>query len=172
MPIEKIKELCFILVPQRPYSPDLAPYDFFLFGHLKQHSGGNRFTREDQMIIAVRKFFGKTPLQTFQNMMDDWQFRLRRYISLPLFEYFMIPQTDKVRSDSADSNTVPTTAKPSRPFRGALWQDDPPLNTERKQDVTSSRVRALWSGATSPQIPTEWVSRPAIRWWRPTRFGF
>jgi hypothetical protein len=59
IPIEKIKELCFILVPQRPYSPDLAPYDFFLLGYLKQHSEGNRFTREDQMIVAVRKFLAR-----------------------------------------------------------------------------------------------------------------
>jgi histone-lysine N-methyltransferase SETMAR len=33
--IEKIEELGFILVPQPPYSPDLAPCDFFLFGYLK-----------------------------------------------------------------------------------------------------------------------------------------
>jgi hypothetical protein len=35
MSIEKIEELGFILVPQPPYSSDLAPCDFFLFGHLK-----------------------------------------------------------------------------------------------------------------------------------------
>jgi hypothetical protein len=31
MSIEKIEELDFILVPQPPYSTDLAPRDFFLF---------------------------------------------------------------------------------------------------------------------------------------------
>jgi hypothetical protein len=36
MSIEKIEELGFILVPQPPYSPDLAPCDVFLFGYLKQ----------------------------------------------------------------------------------------------------------------------------------------
>jgi hypothetical protein len=35
MSIEKIRELGFILVPQTPCSPDLAPCDFFLFGYLK-----------------------------------------------------------------------------------------------------------------------------------------
>jgi histone-lysine N-methyltransferase SETMAR len=34
--IEKIKEPGFILVPQPPYSPELAPCDFLLFGYLKQ----------------------------------------------------------------------------------------------------------------------------------------
>jgi hypothetical protein len=32
MSIEKIEELGFILVPQSPYSPNLAQCDFFLFG--------------------------------------------------------------------------------------------------------------------------------------------
>jgi transposase len=82
MSIEKIKELCFILVPQPPYSPDLAPCDFFLFGYLKYHLEGKHFTREDQLIAAVRKVFDKIPLQTFQNVMDDCHYRLRRWIQL------------------------------------------------------------------------------------------
>jgi hypothetical protein len=47
MSIERIEELCFILVPQPPYSPDLALCDFFLFGYLKQHLEGNHLARED-----------------------------------------------------------------------------------------------------------------------------
>jgi transposase len=82
MSIEKIEELGFILVPQPPYSPDLAPCDFFLFGSLKQRLEGKHFTREDQVIAAVREVFDKIPLQTFQNMMDDWQYGLRRCIQL------------------------------------------------------------------------------------------
>jgi transposase len=78
--IEKIEELGFILVPQPPYSPDFAPCDFFLFGYLKQHLEGKHFTREDQVIAAVREVFNKIPLQMFQNVMDDWQYRLRRCI--------------------------------------------------------------------------------------------
>jgi histone-lysine N-methyltransferase SETMAR len=80
--IEKIEELGFILVPQPPYSPNLAPCDFFLFGYLKQHLEGKHFTREDQMIAAVRDVFDKIRLQTLQNVMDDWQSRLRRCIPL------------------------------------------------------------------------------------------
>jgi hypothetical protein len=54
MSIERIEELGFILVPQPPYSPDLTPCDFFLFGYLKQHLEGKYFTSEDQVIAAVR----------------------------------------------------------------------------------------------------------------------
>jgi hypothetical protein len=80
MSIEKVEELGFILVPQPPYSPDFAPWDFFLFGYLKQHLEGRHFTKEGHVITAVREVFDKIPLQTFQNVMDDWQCRLRRYI--------------------------------------------------------------------------------------------
>jgi hypothetical protein len=40
------------------------------------------FTREDQVIAAVRDLFDKISLQTFQKVMDDWQYRLRRCIQL------------------------------------------------------------------------------------------
>jgi hypothetical protein len=82
MSIEKIEELGFILVPQPPYSPDLAPCDFFLFGSLKQHMQGNHFTRKDQVITAVRDVSDKIPLQTFQTVMDDWQYPLKRCTQL------------------------------------------------------------------------------------------
>jgi hypothetical protein len=35
---------------------------------------GKHFTREDQVIAAVREAFDKILLQTFQNAMDDWQY--------------------------------------------------------------------------------------------------
>jgi transposase len=71
---EKIEELCFILVPQPPYSPELAPCNFFLFGYLKHHLEGKHLTREDSVITAVSEVFDKIPLQTFQNVMDNWQY--------------------------------------------------------------------------------------------------
>jgi transposase len=82
MSIEKIEELGFILVPQPPYSPDIAPCDYFMLGYVKQHLEGKHFTREDQVIAAVKEVFDKIPLQVFQNVMDDWQYRLRRCIQL------------------------------------------------------------------------------------------
>jgi hypothetical protein len=69
-------------VPQPPYSTDLAPCDFFLFGYPKQHLEGKHFTREYDVITAVMDVFDKIPLHTFQNMMADWQYRLRRCVQL------------------------------------------------------------------------------------------
>jgi hypothetical protein len=65
------------LVPQPVYSPDIGPCDFFVFGSLKHHLKRKHLTREDQMISAVGEVFDKILLQTFHNVMDDWQHRLR-----------------------------------------------------------------------------------------------
>ena len=39
-----------------PYSPDLAPSDFYLFLHLKKFLGGKRFDDEDDLKDAVQKW--------------------------------------------------------------------------------------------------------------------
>jgi hypothetical protein len=36
-----------------PYSPDLAPSDFHLFGPLKDHLGGRRFTTDGEVHQAI-----------------------------------------------------------------------------------------------------------------------
>jgi hypothetical protein len=82
MSIEKIEELGFIVVPRPAHSPDLAPCDFFLYGHLKHHLEGKQFTGEVQVISAVREVFDKILLHTFKNAMNDWQYRLKRCIQL------------------------------------------------------------------------------------------
>ena len=42
-------------VPQPPYSPDLAPYDFWLFSKLKEKLGGCRYETIEEMKEAVTK---------------------------------------------------------------------------------------------------------------------
>jgi hypothetical protein len=46
------------------------------------------FAREDHVIAAVRDVFDTIPLQTFQNVMGDWQDRLRMCIQLEE-EYYL-----------------------------------------------------------------------------------
>jgi hypothetical protein len=47
----------FEVVPHPPYSPDLAPSDFWLFGALKKHIKGNRFTCDEEVQPATAKWF-------------------------------------------------------------------------------------------------------------------
>jgi histone-lysine N-methyltransferase SETMAR len=42
--------------PHRPYSPDLAPSDFYLFGYVKRCLAGISFEDADQLLAAVELF--------------------------------------------------------------------------------------------------------------------
>ena len=45
-----------------PYSPDLAPSDYFLFGGLKKHLAGTKFSSNEDVMGTVDRYFqGKSP---------------------------------------------------------------------------------------------------------------
>lgn len=50
-----------------PYSPDLAPCDFFLFPELKKHLKGRRFSSDEEVILAVQ-----TILSQFSKDFFSW----------------------------------------------------------------------------------------------------
>jgi len=48
------------LLPHPPYSPDLAPSDFHLFGRLKESLAGLKFKDDQDLLQHVLKFFSST----------------------------------------------------------------------------------------------------------------
>ena len=46
----------FELVPHPPYSPDLAPSNFYLFPQMKTALAGGHFAGDDDVIAAVEEF--------------------------------------------------------------------------------------------------------------------
>ncbi len=62
--------------PHPPYSPDLAPCDFFLFPKLKAKLRGTRFPNLDELQTAVLKHLDAfTPADfefCFQELQDWW----------------------------------------------------------------------------------------------------
>jgi hypothetical protein len=40
-----------------PYSPDLAPNNFYLFFHLKKHLAGKKFDDDDEVQVEVMTWF-------------------------------------------------------------------------------------------------------------------
>ena len=55
----KLVELRYELLPHPPYSPDLAPCDFFLFPNMKKWLGGKRFTSNEEVIAATKAHFAE-----------------------------------------------------------------------------------------------------------------
>lgn len=54
--IAAASECGFRILPHPPYSPDLAPSDFFLFPRLKMDLRGRKFSTDDDVILAVEDF--------------------------------------------------------------------------------------------------------------------
>ena len=53
---EAIAKFGWTVLPHPPYSPDLAPSDFHLFGPLKDGLRGTRFEDDESVICAVRSW--------------------------------------------------------------------------------------------------------------------
>jgi len=53
----KFNELHFELLPHPPYSPDLAPSDYWLFSDLKKTLQGKRFQSNEEVIAETEAYF-------------------------------------------------------------------------------------------------------------------
>ncbi|UYV64012.1 SEC14L1, partial [Cordylochernes scorpioides] len=65
-----------LMMPQPPYSPDLAPCDFFLFPKLKRPMKGRRYAMLDEIKTAskeeLKKFFKNDFLKCFEDWKNRW----------------------------------------------------------------------------------------------------
>ena len=72
----KISELKYGLLQHSPYSPGLAPFDFWLFSHLKKFIRGKRFSSNEEVIAAVGAYFNSLPVSHFRDgihkLKDHW----------------------------------------------------------------------------------------------------
>ena len=73
----RIEHAGLTLLQHPPYSPDLAPSDYYLFRHLKKHLRGKSFTGVEDLQRAVEEFFGNcTPdffKKAFLELLHRWQ---------------------------------------------------------------------------------------------------
>ena len=68
------------VLEQPPYSPDLDPFDFFLFPKLKEVIKGSRFQESEAIKTAVTKELQAIPKESFQECVEGWQRRLENCI--------------------------------------------------------------------------------------------
>ena len=60
-----------------PYSPDLAPSDFALFGYLKNHLRSVECSDLDIFKQEIANFLFGLPSDWFEKVLDEWLLRLR-----------------------------------------------------------------------------------------------
>ena len=68
-------------VPQPPYSPDLAPSDFWLFPKLKENLRGCRYETIEEMKEAVTKVIDTLTQEDFHGAFQKLLERYNRWIS-------------------------------------------------------------------------------------------
>jgi hypothetical protein len=67
--------------PHPPYSPDLAPSNFYLFGYVKRCLAGLSFQDADQFPAAVEGILEGIGKVTLQAVFLEWMDRLRKFIA-------------------------------------------------------------------------------------------
>lgn len=79
---EYLQQERVIMLPHPPYSPDLAPCDFFLFPKIKKELGGKRFERIQDLAHAVKLITDNISQEEYFNCFQDWCMRLRQCIKV------------------------------------------------------------------------------------------
>ena len=75
------------LLPHPPYSPDIAPCDFFLFPRIKKELKGKSFNNVENLARAVQAVVESIPKADYKKSFQSWQNRLQRCIDVN-GEYF------------------------------------------------------------------------------------
>lgn len=67
-------------LPHPPYSPDLAPCDFYLFPCLKKHLKGKKFSSIAEIQRELQSYFKQVEENGFQNVFSEWKSRWEKVI--------------------------------------------------------------------------------------------
>ena len=67
-----VTECGFEVLPHPPYSPDMAPSDFYLFPKLKSNLRGTQFRRNEGVIAAVNEYLEDQENDLYLQARTDW----------------------------------------------------------------------------------------------------
>ena len=77
-----LQEFRWEILSHPPYSPDLAPYDFFLFPKLKKHLKGTRSQSINKAKREVVIWLTRPAAEFYQEGISRWKHRLQKCIEL------------------------------------------------------------------------------------------
>ena len=70
------------IMEHAPYSPDLAPSDYLVFGPLKKFLAGQRFISDDDAKTAVPRWFHIQPAEFYHGSISKLVVRWDRFLNL------------------------------------------------------------------------------------------
>ena len=65
------------ILPHLPYSPDLAPNDFFLFPEAKLKLRGYSFSSPEDAVIDFQEVIDTMPKESWSNCFERWFYRMK-----------------------------------------------------------------------------------------------
>jgi len=80
--VAKLMEIGFQLVSHPPYSPDLAPSDYYLFPNLKKWLAGKRFYSNEEVIAETSGYFSDLDKSYYSERINKLEQRWTKCISL------------------------------------------------------------------------------------------
>jgi histone-lysine N-methyltransferase SETMAR len=72
------KQIAFL--PHPPYSPDLAPCDFFMFPKIKKNFKGHHFGTLTNVQTAATQALNTLTVEDFQGCYEEWKNRCKRCV--------------------------------------------------------------------------------------------
>jgi len=74
--VDTLCDMKFEVLKHPPYSSDLEPSDFHLFGPMKEHLRGHKLADDDKVMEAVQSWLKATPksffLESIRKLVDSW----------------------------------------------------------------------------------------------------
>ena len=67
-------------LPHPPYSPDLAPCDFWLFSRIKDELRGKRFSTNEELAGALFEVIDNIPKDEWKMCFNKWFIRMKKCI--------------------------------------------------------------------------------------------
>jgi histone-lysine N-methyltransferase SETMAR len=80
--MRKLRDLHYELLKHPPFSPDLAPYDFYLFPKFKFFLAGQRFSLNQEAIAAVEGYFADLKKNHYRDGIMALEHRWKKCMSL------------------------------------------------------------------------------------------
>lgn len=67
-----------IRLPHPPYSPDLAPSDFFLFGYIKNKLEGSKFEDPEELLLEIKRIISQISIDVLDKVFREWILRCQK----------------------------------------------------------------------------------------------
>jgi hypothetical protein len=77
---KKLDVSWFKRTPEPPYSPDIAPSDFFIFGWLKTQLKRREYNGKDELYEVVDEILTSLSIEMIETVFIDWMNRIQRLI--------------------------------------------------------------------------------------------